>query len=89
MRAFHEFPASTPSGILTNENIMDLTALPDHLIVLGGGYVGLEFGQMYRRFGSGVTLIHNTNQIVPQGGPGGLPLNCKKFLRPRELRFKC
>ena len=54
---------------LTNENIMDLTVLPDHLIVLGGGYVGLEFGQMFRRFGSRVTIIHNTNQIVPHEDP--------------------
>lgn len=50
---------------LTNENIMDLTALPEHLIVLGGGYIGLEFGQMFRRFGSRVTIIHKTEQIVP------------------------
>jgi pyruvate/2-oxoglutarate dehydrogenase complex dihydrolipoamide dehydrogenase (E3) component len=54
---------------LTNENIMDLTALPEHLIVLGGGYVGIEFGQMFRRFGSRVTVIHNTNQIVPHEDP--------------------
>ena len=54
---------------LTNENIMDLTALPEHLIVLGGGYIGLEFGQMFRRFGSRVTIIHNTNQIVPHEDP--------------------
>jgi dihydrolipoamide dehydrogenase len=50
---------------LTNENIMDLTVLPEHLIVLGGGYIGLEFGQMFRRFGSRVTIIHKTEQIVP------------------------
>jgi dihydrolipoamide dehydrogenase len=50
---------------LTNENIMDLTVLPDHLIVLGGGYIGLEFGQMFRRFGSRVTIIHKAEQIVP------------------------
>ena len=49
---------------LTNENIMDLTVLPEHLIVLGGGYIGLEFGQMFARFGSRVTVIHNTEQIV-------------------------
>src|SRR6266699_1074727 len=49
---------------LTNDNIMDLTALPEHLIVLGGGYIGLEFGQMFTRFGSRVTLIHNAKQIV-------------------------
>jgi pyruvate/2-oxoglutarate dehydrogenase complex dihydrolipoamide dehydrogenase (E3) component len=54
---------------LTNENIMDLTEVPEHLIVLGGGYIGLEFGQMFRRFGSRVTVIHNSGQIVPREDP--------------------
>ncbi len=43
---------------LDNASIMELEELPKHLVVLGGGYVGLEFGQMFRRFGSKVTLIH-------------------------------
>jgi pyruvate/2-oxoglutarate dehydrogenase complex dihydrolipoamide dehydrogenase (E3) component len=54
---------------LTNENIMDLTVLPEHLIVLGGGYIGLEFGQMFGRFGSRVTVIHNGEQIVSHEDP--------------------
>jgi pyruvate/2-oxoglutarate dehydrogenase complex dihydrolipoamide dehydrogenase (E3) component len=45
------------SGFLTNVGILDLEVLPDHLIVLGGGYVGVEFAQAYRRFGSRVTII--------------------------------
>lgn len=43
---------------LTNETVMDLEAPPEHLIVLGGGYIGCELGQVYRRFGSEVTIIH-------------------------------
>ena len=54
---------------LTNERIMELTELPVHLIVLGGGYIGLEFGQMFRRFGSRVTVIHNSEQILPREDP--------------------
>jgi pyruvate/2-oxoglutarate dehydrogenase complex dihydrolipoamide dehydrogenase (E3) component len=54
---------------LTNENIMDMTELPEHLIVLGGGYIGLEFGQMFGRFGSLVTVIHNGEQIVSHEDP--------------------
>jgi pyruvate/2-oxoglutarate dehydrogenase complex dihydrolipoamide dehydrogenase (E3) component len=42
---------------LTNSSMMDVDFLPPHLLVLGGSYVGLEFGQMYRRFGSEVTII--------------------------------
>lgn len=54
------------AGYLTNESLMEIRELPEHLIVLGGGYVGLEFGQMFRRFGSRVTLVHRGPQILPQ-----------------------
>lgn len=49
---------------LTSTSILELDTVPDHLIVLGGGYIGLEFGQMFRRFGSDVTLIERGDQIV-------------------------
>lgn len=62
-------PGLASVQFLTNENIMDLTVLPEHLIVLGGGYIGLEFGQMFRRFGSRVTVIHNSSRIVPHEDP--------------------
>jgi pyruvate/2-oxoglutarate dehydrogenase complex dihydrolipoamide dehydrogenase (E3) component len=45
------------SGYLTNVSLLDLEVLPEHLIVLGGGYVGVEFAQVFRRFGSRVTII--------------------------------
>jgi pyruvate/2-oxoglutarate dehydrogenase complex dihydrolipoamide dehydrogenase (E3) component len=45
------------SAFLTNRTLLDLETLPEHLIVLGGGYVGVEFAQIYRRFGSRVTII--------------------------------
>src|SRR5580704_8402875 len=51
---------------LTNATIMELQAVPEHLLVLGGGYIGLEFGQMFRRFGSRVTIIHNGERILPR-----------------------
>jgi pyruvate/2-oxoglutarate dehydrogenase complex dihydrolipoamide dehydrogenase (E3) component len=56
--------ASVP--YLTNESILDLQQLPEHLIVLGGGYIGLEFGQMFRRFGSRVTVVHQGSEILPR-----------------------
>jgi pyruvate/2-oxoglutarate dehydrogenase complex dihydrolipoamide dehydrogenase (E3) component len=56
-------------GYLTNESIMELQNLPEHLIVLGGGYIGLEFGQMFRRFGSRVTVIHKGSQILTREDP--------------------
>jgi pyruvate/2-oxoglutarate dehydrogenase complex dihydrolipoamide dehydrogenase (E3) component len=50
---------------LTNVSLLELRELPEHLVVLGGGYVGLEFGQMFRRFGSAVTIIQRSERILP------------------------
>jgi pyruvate/2-oxoglutarate dehydrogenase complex dihydrolipoamide dehydrogenase (E3) component len=51
---------------LTNASILELTELPEHLLILGGGYIGLEFGQMFRRFGSQVTIVDHNDQILPR-----------------------
>jgi pyruvate/2-oxoglutarate dehydrogenase complex dihydrolipoamide dehydrogenase (E3) component len=50
--------------LLNSTTIMELDELPGHLLVLGGGYVGLEFGQMFRRFGSEVTIIQRGKQLL-------------------------
>jgi pyruvate/2-oxoglutarate dehydrogenase complex dihydrolipoamide dehydrogenase (E3) component len=57
-------PGIDSTGYLTNESLMELLEVPEHLLVLGGGYIGLEFGQMFRRFGSGVTIVHRSGQIL-------------------------
>lgn len=49
---------------LDSTSIMELGEVPDHLLVIGGGYVGLEFGQMFRRFGSDVAIIQRGNQLL-------------------------
>jgi pyruvate/2-oxoglutarate dehydrogenase complex dihydrolipoamide dehydrogenase (E3) component len=54
--------ASVP--YLDNASVMELGEVPEHLLVLGGGYVGLEFAQMFRRFGSRVTIIQNGKQLL-------------------------
>jgi pyruvate/2-oxoglutarate dehydrogenase complex dihydrolipoamide dehydrogenase (E3) component len=51
-------------NILDNASIMELERLPVHLLVLGGGYIGLEFGQMFCRFGSRVTIIQAGSQLL-------------------------
>ncbi len=51
---------------LTNASVMELDEVPERLIVLGGGYIGLEFGQMFRRFGSRVTVVHHGGQLLPR-----------------------
>jgi pyruvate/2-oxoglutarate dehydrogenase complex dihydrolipoamide dehydrogenase (E3) component len=50
-------------------SIMELTTLPEHLAILGGGAVGVEFAQMFRRFGCTVTLIERSSQLLPQEDP--------------------
>jgi len=54
------------SGVpfLNSTSIMELDRVPEHLIVLGGGYIGLEFGQMFRRFGSRVTLVQSGPRLL-------------------------
>jgi pyruvate/2-oxoglutarate dehydrogenase complex dihydrolipoamide dehydrogenase (E3) component len=49
---------------LTSESILNLTNLPEHLIILGGGYIALEFAQMFRRFGSKVTVIEQNPRFL-------------------------
>ena len=49
---------------LTNVTMMDVDFLPEHLLVVGGSYVGLEFGQMYRRFGSRVTIVEMAPRLI-------------------------
>jgi pyruvate/2-oxoglutarate dehydrogenase complex dihydrolipoamide dehydrogenase (E3) component len=73
-------------GYLTNETLLDLRARPEHLVVLGGGYVGLEFGQMFVRFGSRVTLIHHAGQIVPREDPE-VAAELQRALEAEEMKF--
>lgn len=51
---------------LTSTTIMELDSVPAHLLVLGGGFIGLEFAQMFRRFGSAVTIIQRGTQLAPK-----------------------
>ncbi len=57
-------PGLMDVAYLTNKTIMELDIVPDHLLVLGGGYIGLEFGQMFRRFGSQVTIVQRGEQLL-------------------------
>jgi pyruvate/2-oxoglutarate dehydrogenase complex dihydrolipoamide dehydrogenase (E3) component len=56
-------------AFLDSTGIMELTELPEHLLVLGGGYIGLEFCQMFRRFGSRVTIVNRDPRLVLREDP--------------------
>ena len=51
-------------SFLTNSSMMDVDFLPEHLVIVGGSYVGLEFAQMYRRFGSEVTIVEMGPRLI-------------------------
>ena len=59
-----DIPGLTDIAYLTNSSMMDIDFLPEHLIIIGGSYIGLEFAQMYRRFGSRVTIIENGLRLI-------------------------
>jgi len=59
-----DMPGLNEVPFLTNQSMMTLKALPEHLIVVGGSYIGLEFGQMLRRFGSRVTVVEMGPRLV-------------------------
>jgi pyruvate/2-oxoglutarate dehydrogenase complex dihydrolipoamide dehydrogenase (E3) component len=54
---------------LDNVSIMELDVVPDHLLILGGGYIGLEFGQLFRRLGSRVTIVQSGRQLLTREDP--------------------
>jgi pyruvate/2-oxoglutarate dehydrogenase complex dihydrolipoamide dehydrogenase (E3) component len=60
------FPGVEDTPYLTNSTLLDLDTLPRHLVIVGAGYVGLEFGQIFRRFGSEVTIIEKASRVIPR-----------------------
>ncbi len=80
----------------TSTSILDLTVVPEHLLILGGGYVGLEFGQMFNRFGSKVTLLETNDNLLKREDRDianclcsilqdeGMTLHCKAFVKQIE-----
>src|SRR5262247_1790308 len=64
--AIPPIPGLDQVSYLTNSSMMDIDFLPPHLVILGGSYIGLEFAQMYRRFGSKVTLIELAPRLIPR-----------------------
>ena len=63
------FPGADTVPWLDNKGILDLTELPDHLVVIGGSYIGLEFAQAFRRYGSDVTVLQRADRLITREDP--------------------
>jgi pyruvate/2-oxoglutarate dehydrogenase complex dihydrolipoamide dehydrogenase (E3) component len=64
-----DMPGVDQISYLTNTSILELDVLPRHLLIVGGSYIGLEFAQMYRRFGSEVTVIEMKSRLIWREDP--------------------
>jgi len=67
--ALPDMPGVREVDYLTNSTIIPMETVPDHLVVVGGSYIGLEFGQMYRRFGSRVTIVEMGPRLIGREDP--------------------
>jgi len=66
-RAFvPDIPGLSKIDYFDNASIMDVDFVPRHLVIIGGSYIGLEFAQMYKRFGSKVTIIEKSSRVIPK-----------------------
>ncbi|WP_309627638.1 FAD-containing oxidoreductase [Brevundimonas sp.] len=81
MPGIHDVP------VLTNTTILELTDLPEHLVVVGGSYIGLEFAQMFRRFGSEVTVVEKGERIIQREDPE-ISDAIQKALEAEGVRFR-
>jgi pyruvate/2-oxoglutarate dehydrogenase complex dihydrolipoamide dehydrogenase (E3) component len=64
--AVPDMPGVTEIDYLTNTSILQLDTLPRHLAIVGGSYIGLEFAQMFRRFGAEVTVVERESRLIPR-----------------------
>jgi pyruvate/2-oxoglutarate dehydrogenase complex dihydrolipoamide dehydrogenase (E3) component len=67
--AVPDMPGVRETPFLTNTSILQLSELPEHLVIVGGSYIGLEFAQMYRRFGAQVTVVEKGPRLIGREDP--------------------
>src|SRR6516165_789925 len=79
-------PGLADARPITNIELLEIDRLPEHLIVLGGGYVGLEFAQAYRRFGSRVTVIEHGAQLLSREDTD-VAEELQRILRTEEIEL--
>lgn len=85
--AIPPIPGLDTVPFLTSSTILDLDHIPEHLIVIGGSYVGLEFAQIYRRFGSAVTVIEASPRLVGREDPE-ISDNVRQILQAEGIQIR-
>lgn len=87
-RAFvPNMPDAKDMSYLTNSSMMDVDFLPEHLVIIGGSYIGLEFGQMYSRFGSEVTIVEMGPRLIRREDPD-VSETVKEILENEEISIE-
>jgi pyruvate/2-oxoglutarate dehydrogenase complex dihydrolipoamide dehydrogenase (E3) component len=79
-------PGLAEAGYLTNASIMELEELPAHLCIVGGGYIALEFAQIFRRLGSQITVLLRTDRFLPKEDHD-IAAAIKEVLEKEDVRF--
>lgn len=82
-----QMPGVESIDYLTNSSMMEIDSLPEHLVIIGGSYVGLEFGQMYRRFGSEVTVVEMGQRLI-QRDDEDVSTAVKEILENEGIKFR-
>jgi pyruvate/2-oxoglutarate dehydrogenase complex dihydrolipoamide dehydrogenase (E3) component len=85
--AIPDFPGIDDVPYLTNTSIVMLARIPRHLIIIGGSYIGLEFAQIYRRFGSEVTVVEKSDRLIAREDPD-ISQSVREILEKEGIRIR-
>jgi pyruvate/2-oxoglutarate dehydrogenase complex dihydrolipoamide dehydrogenase (E3) component len=85
--AIPPFPDIAQVSYLNNSTMMDVDFLPEHLVVIGGSYVGLEFAQMYRRFGGEITVVERGPRLI-KSEDEDVSENIKTILEGEDIKIR-
>ncbi|MGG5819670.1 FAD-containing oxidoreductase [Falsiroseomonas sp. HW251] len=83
-----DWPGLSEVPYLTNVSMMDVDRVPKHMIVVGGSYIGLEFAQMFRRFGSEVTILEHADRLIAREDPD-VSATIREILESEGIAVRC
>jgi pyruvate/2-oxoglutarate dehydrogenase complex dihydrolipoamide dehydrogenase (E3) component len=81
-----DWPGIASVPVLTNTTLLELDRLPEHLLVVGGSYIGLEFAQIYRRFGASITVLEAADRLIAREDPE-VSREVQAILEAEGIRF--